>query len=124
MREFPKIFCTKQDYLNMISDKEHSAQAKITLLNLAEDRFIWADSGEVFTPIKTPAEATPEEIKKIEQENKSRCSELDNGTTSRLVNTAEEGEADNWAIFEKIEDKNAEIFRLGFTLLEVAKLTA
>lgn len=124
MREFPKIFCTKQDYLNMISDKELSAQAKKTLLNLAEDRFVWADSGEVFTPIKIPVEATPEEIKIIEQKNKSHRSELDNENTSRLINTAKEGEADKWAIFEKIEDKNAEVFRLGFTLSEIAKLTA
>lgn len=124
MRGSPKIYCTKQDYLNVLADPELAEDAKKRLRSLADDKFIWADSGNIWTPEGVPADATEEEKAEIEARNAESRAELDNGETSRLINTAKEGEPENLAIFEKIEDANAEIFRLGFTLEEVNELTA
>lgn len=124
MRGFPKIFCTKEDYLNVLADPELAEQGKERLKSLADDRFIWQDSGEVFEKATAPEEATEEEIAEIEAADKARFDEINNGETTRLINTAKEGEPEVWSVFEKVEDENAEIFRLGFTLDEVEELTA
>lgn len=124
MRGFPKIFCTKQDYLNVLSDPELAEEGKARLRSLADDRFIWSDSGKVFTLSEIPEDATQEEKDEIAAANAERRAELDNGETSRLINTAEQGEPEKWSIFEKVEDTNAEVFRLGFTLDEINELTA
>ncbi len=124
MRGFPKIFCTKQDYLNVLADPELAEEGKARLRGLADDRFIWADSGKVFTPAEIPAGATEDEENEIIAANAERRAELDNGETSRLINTAEQDEPEKWSIFEKVEDTNAEVFRIGFTLDEINELTA
>ncbi len=124
MRGFPKIFCTKQDYLNVLADPELAEEGKARLRSLADDRFIWADSGKVFTPAEVPADATEDEENETIAANAADRAKLDNGETSRLINTAEQGEPEKWSIFEKIEDANAEVFRLGFTIDEINELTA
>lgn len=123
MRGFPKIFCTKQDYLNLLADPEYTDQAKERLQSLAADRFIWQDSGEVFEPVPVPNGATEAEENEAIAANAAARAELDNGENSRLINTAKEGEPEKWSIFNKVEDPNAEIFRLGFTIEEVEELT-
>lgn len=123
MRGFPKIFCTKQDYLNLLADPEYADQAKERLRSLAADRFIWKDSGEVFEPVPVPAGATEAEENETIAANAAARAELDNGENSRLINTAKEGEPEKWSIFNLVEDPNAEIFRLGFTIEEVEELT-
>lgn len=123
MRGFPKIFCTKQDYLNLLADPEYTDQAKERLRSLAADRFIWQDSGEVFAPVPVPDGATEAEENETIAANAAARAELDNGENSRLINTAEEGEPEKWSIFNLVEDPNAEIFRLGFTIEEVEELT-
>ena len=65
MRGFPKIFCTKQDYLNVLSDPELAEEGKARLRSLADDRFIWSDSGKVFTLSEIPEDATQEEKDEI-----------------------------------------------------------
>ena len=123
MRGFPKIFCTKQDYLNLLADPEYADQAKERLQSLAADRFIWQDSGEVFEPVPVPDGATEAEENETIAANAAARAELDNGENSRLINTAKEGEPETWSIFTLVEDPNAEIFRLGFTIEEVEELT-
>ena len=123
MRGFPKIFCTKQDYLNLLADPEYTDQAKERLQSLAADRFIWQDSGEVFEPVPVPDGATEAEENETIAANAADRAKLDNGENSRLINTAEEGEPEKWSIFTLVEDPNAEIFRLGFTIEEVEELT-
>ncbi|MBQ9236102.1 MAG: hypothetical protein IJ184_06545 [Alphaproteobacteria bacterium] len=107
MRGFPKNFCTKQDYLNVINDPEFAEQGKAALRRLADDRFIWAPTDETYTDDELTDEMREE---------------LNNGVDSRLVNTAKEDKL--WTVFKKQEDPNAEIFRLGFTMEEVDELTA
>lgn len=109
MRGFPKNFCTKEDYLNVINDPEFSERGKAALRELADNRFIWAPTDETYTD----AELTDE-----------MREELNNGETSRLVNMAKEDEDNLWTVFKTQEDPNAEIFRLGFTMEEVEELTA
>lgn len=107
MRGFPKNFCTKQDYLNMIADPEHSEEAKNALKGLANDRFIWVPSEKKYT-----SEELTEDVRKHHEEQ-NEC----------LINTAKEDEEEVWTVFVQKEDENAEVFRLGFTLAEVENLT-
>ena len=93
MRGFPKLLNTKQDYLNCITD--FPQETKVQLQGLLDNRYKWEDKGEI----------------------KAGDIPIDNDT-HRIV-TDEDGKQ---CQLELVEDENAKIFRIGFTVEEVEEL--
>lgn len=92
MRGFPKRINTKQDYYNLLAD--YPAETKQELQKLLDTRYIWKD-----TKVLADGETGLED------------------STHRVVE--QDGERIQQ---EYIEDPNARLFRLGFTVTEVEGL--
>jgi 1,2-phenylacetyl-CoA epoxidase catalytic subunit len=92
MRDFPKWLNTKQDYLNCLQD--FPEQIRQRLQELLTDRFLWVQTGIL--------------------------SDEDQGVTDdthRIIETENERFQ-----YEYLEDSNARIFQLGFTVQEIEEL--
>lgn len=92
MRDFPKWLNTKQDYLNCLQD--FPEQIKQRLQELLTDRFLWVQTG--ILPDKDQG-VTDDTHKVIESENE-------------------------YFQYEYLEDSNARMFQLGFTVQEIEEL--
>lgn len=99
MRGFPPSFATKQDYLNGL--EMYPAEARAALRQLLADRFVWKEAGEL---------AEGEEGK------------ID---STHIVSTREGSAGPGLPVriqMELVEDANARLFRLGFTVEELEGL--
>lgn len=92
---FPKVLNTKKDYLNVLTD--YPTETKTRLENLLNDRFIWVDKGEV----KAGEFPIEDDTHRIVIDNEGKQCQL-----------------------ELIEDTNALMFRLGFTVEEIETILA
>ena len=93
MRNMPKVLNTKKDYFNCL--ELYQEQAKVELKKLLDERFIWRCDGE------------------IEEGNYPIVDD------THKVYSGEKGELLQYTY---VEDENAKIFRLGFTVEEVEEL--
>ena len=94
MRGFPESFATKQDYLNCL--QFYPEQTKKALRGLLTNRFNWEKKKE----LKSESDGV-------------------NDVKHRVL--SEDGK---FYQFEEVEDKNAQLFRLGFTVKEIEKILA
>lgn len=91
MKGFPKHLNAKQDYLNVLS--MYPDETKLALQALLDSRFVWVDSDIVDG--------------KIEDDTHKILEKPDDAGTIQQYQ------------MELVEDVNAHIFRLGFTVKEV-----
>ena len=101
MQGFPKHLNTKKDYDNCLS--EYPNETKEQLQRLLRDRLAWVTTGVV----ESGAGITDDTHKVIEQN----------------VGAGDDAKTEKNQM-EYIEDSNAEIFRLGFTVAEVEAILA
>lgn len=95
MNGYPKILNTKQDYLNCVAD--YPEETKKSLQDLLDNRYKWEDKGEI----------------------KTGDIPIDDETHSIIVD--EDGKQ---CQLELVEDTNAKLFRIGFTVEEVEEIIA
>ena len=99
MRGLPKHFSTKKDYLNCLSDGALADAVKGELQKLLDRRFIWKNGAEL--------------------------ADGDAGLTDDTHKVVEGKKENDDAVrvqYELIEDENAELFLLGFSVAEVEEL--
>lgn len=89
----PKVFNTKSDYLNCLNI--YPEETKVELQRLLDDRFYWKNEGKI----------SKESIPIVDDTHKVMPD--DDGDLNQL---------------SFVEDENAKIFRLGFTVEEVTEL--
>lgn len=92
MRGFPKHLNTKDDYMNCLT--EFPTETKAELQRLLDSRYVWQDE----QIIEASRDVAIKEDQRIIEEDGIKI------------------------IQKKIEDSNAEIFELGFTVAEVEDL--
>lgn len=92
---FPKILNSKQDYLNCVAD--YPQDTKKALQDLLDNRYKWEDKGEI----------------------KAGDIPVDDDTHRIVID--EDGKQ---CQLELVEDENAKLFRIGFTVAEVENLIA
>ena len=97
MRGFPNVFSTKQDYYN--AKKLFPAETKKAVQELMEARFIWTELGELI------------DGGIVDTEHKIENTEIEEADGSRRPIKMQ---------FKRVEDSNAEFYRLGWTLTEAS----
>jgi hypothetical protein len=102
MRGFPAQFATKQDYFNCLT--LYPEETKAALSRLLADRYTWEKTKE----LDAVTDGITDETHRVIAQKK----------------TDEETGEKAYVQLEKVEDKNAALFRLGFTAGEVQKLIA
>lgn len=95
MNGLSKYFNTKQDYLNCV--EAYPQEMKDRLQALLYERFVWVDRGEI------------------------QAGDIPMEDDSHRIVVDEEGKK---CQMELVEDENARIFQLGFTVAEVEELIA
>lgn len=99
MRGLPKYFATKQDFLNCLADENLADDTKKILKNLLDGRFTWIN-GDV-----------------LEDGNDGVTDEK-----HKVVLSKDENNNDIRVQYELVENENAELFLLGFSVEEVENL--
>ena len=103
MRGFPKNFETKQDYMNSLS--MYPEQTKARLRGLLADRFSWQKTAD----LESAADGISDETHRVSGE---KSLDKKGNETVKYIQ------------LEWLEDSNAALFRLGFTVSELEDLTA
>lgn len=95
---FPKHLNTKQDYLNCIGP--YPAQTKVALQLLIDSRFVWESIG----------------ILRADEEG------INDGEQYKIIDIPDENGVISRHQYAFVEDRNASIFRLGYTAGDVEEL--
>lgn len=93
----PSVYATRQDYYN--TAKIYPKEAAKALQQLMDGRFIWQETGELST---REAGRSDEDHKVIQ--------------TEREVTPGSQDKKMVFIQMEKVEDQNAEFFRMGWTV--------
>lgn len=102
MRGFPESFATKQDYTNCLG--MYPEETKRLLKGLLAGRYTWV------------------EVKKIESAAKGKEDAKHHVITQKVFDEKTKKETEVFVQLEKVEDKNARLFQLGFSVKEVENL--
>lgn len=102
MRGFPGYLNTKRDYMNCLAVMPHETAA--ALQGLLDARFAWFP------------------VRKLNDGEEPALTDGQKVVVSGMGTPGGEAAASERRLYEQREDRNASLFRLGFTVAEVSKL--